>query len=116
MAAPGGIRIVRRRGKARGERGIEVFVIRQVNIDVSLQHAQRVDRFISAGIVDDGQVKSAGPCHIQRRDDMRDELHGRYKVEVGGAFFHQLKKDFGQPLHIDFFSVILMGDPIILAV
>ena len=28
----------------------------------------------------------------------------------------KLKKDFGQPLHIDFFSVILMGDPIILAV
>ena len=85
--------IVRRGGELRGQPVIAVFEVRQVDIDQPLELPQRLDRLISAAVIDHRH----GKLRRQGREDGGQEVRRRDEVDILAALVDQPLKHGAQP-------------------
>lgn len=107
--------IVRCSGKLRREGRGNIFQVGQPDIDVPPPALDAVQRFVAAGVADDGQVQPLGAGFVQRREDPRLPLAGGDKVDVVGPLRLKVEEDLGQMLHRDLFAQPLGADGVVLA-
>ena len=84
--------IIRRAGETRSQRRVAVLIIGKINVDQSLQLAQRFDALIAAAVVDhrDGQLRR------ERGKDRRQKLRRRDQIDRLRAVVDQTLKDCTQ--------------------
>lgn len=98
--------IVRRTGETRGQRRVAVLIIGKINVDQSLQLAQRLDALIAATVVDHGD----GQLRRERGKDRRQKLRRRDQIDRLRAVVNQTLKNRAQLVGGDGLPVLMQGD------
>lgn len=107
-------KIVFSAGISGGDLRTVVFKVRQPDIYIISKSHDSFYPFITAAVIDNGDLKLVFNL-IQSRKDPRKIVGGGYQIDVVGALILQLQENVGKLVYREFFSVKFLTDLVILA-
>ena len=110
------LEIIRSSGVAGRKLRRNIFHVRQPYVHHTVQKLYGFQRFISAGIIHDGQGQALCPRLRKSLQNPGQPLGGGDQIDVVSAFLLKLQKDLGQTGCIDRFAQPFLTDFIVLAI
>lgn len=107
----GGLIIIRRGGQALCKRVVAVFEVGEIDVDLALEPAQGLHRFVAAAVVDDRN----GELRLERGQDRRKKMRRRDEVDVLHALVDQPLHRRAERLRRQLAPEVFVGDRVVLA-